>query len=619
MKKYTLKSDTLLSEVQRNAISRLIQIYREKKSQGACLALQVGDGKTLVSLLLGNYIRKKTLVVTRSAPIHDWVKEATRRFEPCMKVCDNIHDLSWWNLREFDVVVVSYDLVSIIWKGLINSGIASSTLEDLTPAKIALFNHIWGLIVFDEADDVRNQDTCYFESTTKGLKGEFYLTMTATPFNNQISDLESLFMLSRIGGNPEWGNLLRTNPDMYCQELMRCRDQFMILDDRKQQYHPTTTLVHVPFHHANELVHYDMVQQSKDSKASLPLIMQLRQACDCIYDVTDSNSQIQYSVLGENKVTLAQTVPTKIAALISILRLVEQRNEKALLFVKFKHSIKMIVDHIKRIYPRMTIFITTGETSKEERKKIRNKFASCFRSAILISLDVFRSGVNLQTANHAILYDGWWNPVEQMQQIGRIQRPGQMRSIFIYRIIIQNTIEDIMFMIAVAKSKMAQQILTEEITPKLLEKITMNNAILKLEGFEDKRSLLFTPLFELMTGPTISTMFEQECDIYVSNISEEWISRIPPTRMLQQPETPKRDLLTSSSSSSPLPSSSSSLSPISSPLRPLGIPKPHHLAEEKRRFSILVNTPSPIRTSGKRSLIILKPEDELTSLKMQRN
>ena len=60
-------------------------------------------------------------------------------------------------------------------------------------------------------------------------------------------------------------------------------------------------------------------------------------------------------------------------------------------------------------------------------------------------------GINLQAANHVILYDSDWNPQMDLQAQDRAHRIGQKRTVRIYRFIVDGTIEERMYRRALKK------------------------------------------------------------------------------------------------------------------------------------------------------------------------
>ena len=60
----------------------------------------------------------------------------------------------------------------------------------------------------------------------------------------------------------------------------------------------------------------------------------------------------------------------------------------------------------------------------------------------LISLKAGGRGLNLTSADTVIHYDPWWNPAAEDQASDRAHRIGQTKSVFVYKLIAADTVED---------------------------------------------------------------------------------------------------------------------------------------------------------------------------------
>ena len=61
---------------------------------------------------------------------------------------------------------------------------------------------------------------------------------------------------------------------------------------------------------------------------------------------------------------------------------------------------------------------------------------------ILISFKAGSTGLNLTACNNVILVDMWWNPALEDQAFDRAHRFGQQRPVNIYKLKIDDTVED---------------------------------------------------------------------------------------------------------------------------------------------------------------------------------
>ncbi|MDQ2804085.1 MAG: SWF/SNF helicase family protein, partial [Pseudomonadota bacterium] len=73
----------------------------------------------------------------------------------------------------------------------------------------------------------------------------------------------------------------------------------------------------------------------------------------------------------------------------------------------------------------------------------------------LISLKAGGRGLNLTAADTVIHYDPWWNPAVENQASDRAHRIGQTKSVFIYKMIAANTVEERILALQNRKAELA--------------------------------------------------------------------------------------------------------------------------------------------------------------------
>jgi SNF2 family DNA or RNA helicase len=80
----------------------------------------------------------------------------------------------------------------------------------------------------------------------------------------------------------------------------------------------------------------------------------------------------------------------------------------------------------------------------------------------LISLKAGGLGLNLTAAEYVYLLDPWWNPAVEAQAVDRTHRIGQTRSVFAYRIIARDTVEEKVLALQESKREIADAIIRED-------------------------------------------------------------------------------------------------------------------------------------------------------------
>jgi SNF2 family DNA or RNA helicase len=82
----------------------------------------------------------------------------------------------------------------------------------------------------------------------------------------------------------------------------------------------------------------------------------------------------------------------------------------------------------------------TGATRK--REEAIESFTQGDAEVFLISLKAGGVGLNLVEADTVIHYDPWWNPAVENQATDRAYRIGQDKAVFVYKLIVENSIEE---------------------------------------------------------------------------------------------------------------------------------------------------------------------------------
>src|SRR5690606_29362087 len=72
----------------------------------------------------------------------------------------------------------------------------------------------------------------------------------------------------------------------------------------------------------------------------------------------------------------------------------------------------------------------------------------------LISLKAGGLGLNLTAADYVFILDPWWNPAIEAQAVDRAHRIGQKNSVFTYKFITQNTVEEKILNLQRAKQRL---------------------------------------------------------------------------------------------------------------------------------------------------------------------
>jgi SNF2 family DNA or RNA helicase len=131
---------------------------------------------------------------------------------------------------------------------------------------------------------------------------------------------------------------------------------------------------------------------------------------------------------------------TKITKLIELVNEINRKNKgtKILLYTKHPATLKYISENLRKQNFKVTEF-KGGLTNDEKSKRIAEFKGD---TQILVSTETGAEGLNFQFCNNIINYDLPWNPMAVEQRIGRLDRIGQTKNIFVYNLATKGTMEE---------------------------------------------------------------------------------------------------------------------------------------------------------------------------------
>jgi non-specific serine/threonine protein kinase len=136
-------------------------------------------------------------------------------------------------------------------------------------------------------------------------------------------------------------------------------------------------------------------------------------------------------------------------------------DHKALIFSQFLGMLALIREKLTQLGVKFEYF--DGSTTAIERERAIQNFQKNDEVRVfLISLKAGGVGLNLTAADYVYIVDPWWNPAVEQQAIDRTHRIGQTKSIFAYRMICKDTIEDKILQLQDKKRSLARDLVADD-------------------------------------------------------------------------------------------------------------------------------------------------------------
>ena len=403
------------------------------------LADDMGLGKTVQTLAHIVYQRRAkpeappVLVVAPTSVVGNWRREILK-FAPDLKqlMLYGPKRQAWFErMDEFDIVMTSYAL--------------------LQRDREVLAAQPFSLVVLDEAQWIKNP-RAKTSLAAKALQTERRLCLSGTPMENHTGELWSLFdflMPGFLGSEKRFKTMFRTpiekNGDADALARLRGRTAPLILRRDKQ-------LVAADLPDRNEMVQsvemgtgqkavYEAVRARMEKKVRqaleskglgqshimvLEALLKLRQCC-CDPRLLPSRTA------GRDRAKSA-----KLELLMELLPTLVEEGRRVLLFSQFTTMLDLISTELQSA--NIDFIKLTGRT--RNRDALVEQFQTGEVPVFLISLKAGGVGLNLTAADTVIIYDPWWNPAVEQQAIDRAHRIGQDKSVFVYRLITEGSIEE---------------------------------------------------------------------------------------------------------------------------------------------------------------------------------
>jgi SNF2 family DNA or RNA helicase len=478
--------------------------------QGALLADDMGLGKTFMTLvLLGEYLRlqkqagqtqKPVLVVAPLSLLENWEQEITSTFKKSpfrdVKVLQSGRDLKEFRIqgaeRESVQLAAALDENETMSESDIryalqigfDAGVhrldmdrrlVLTTYQTLRDYQFSMCVIDWGVVVFDEAQNIKNPNTLQTRAA-KGLKADFKLLATGTPVENSLGDFWCLMDSAQPGllGTWQYFRDKYITPSTKASEderdevrrrvgadLRDAVDGFMLrrikedqLDGLPQKYIRTgldaagNQNVQVVKDMAaimkgEQLAAYDAVLDGYREQAAvsdmrgqaLTALHQLR-TVSLHPRLHESKALI---VSGQKQAREVMSESAKLTVLLRQLDDIRSLGEKVILFLVTKQMQRLLKLWLDQIYG-LNIHIINGDTAAVQtksdmltRKGMIEDFEAVHGFNIIIMSPVAAGvGLTVVGANHVIHVERHWNPAKEAQATDRVYRIGQTKDVFVH-------------------------------------------------------------------------------------------------------------------------------------------------------------------------------------------
>jgi superfamily II DNA or RNA helicase len=434
--------------------------YLRAQDLAGILADDMGLGKTaqvLAHLLIeqqAGRLDAPALVVLPTSLMANWEAEAAR-IAPALRTLTlqgarRAQDFG--RIPGHDVVFTTYPL---LWRDI----------EALAALR-------WHLLILDEAQMAKNAASRTARALRR-LHARHRLCVTGTPLENHLGELWAHFDLLMPGflGDArsfarQWRKPIEDNGETLRAQLLAQRVRPFILrrrkDDVASELPPRTEVIRRVALQGQQRALYESVRLAADHGlrkvlaksgfagariAVLDALLKLRQVC--------CDPQLL-----KNTPLAPGMERAKMSVLLDLLPALVDEGRRVLVYSQFTEMLALVQIELAAV--PLPYLVLTGDTPPAARGAVVRRFQAGEVPLLLLSLKAGGVGLNLTAADTVIHLDPWWNPAVEEQANARAHRIGQHRPVFIYKLLVQGSIEERMLALQARKAALAEGVLGQD-------------------------------------------------------------------------------------------------------------------------------------------------------------
>ena len=361
--------------------------------------------------------------------------------------------------RDLDATLQEGDLV------LTSYGVLRNDVERLGKVE-------WGLVVFDEVQQIKNRATQGYQAAA-ALRSRMKLGLTGTPIENSLSELKALFDLilpGYLGSEDDFRDRYGSNADAeagswHLTSLRRLTAPFVlrrvkkaVLDELPEKIEDvrTCSLSDEQLRLYRQTIATKgvaLLQKLRTKAEPLPyihifaLLNMLKQICD--HPALALGQVPRYQEYDSGKWDLFCELLTESL----------DSGQKVVVFTQYLGMIAMMRAYLEQLgVPSVSL---TG--SSRNRGAIVDRFNNDEDCRVFLgSLKAGGTGIDLVGGSVVIHYDRWWNAAREDQATDRLYRIGQKRVVQVFKLVTEHTLEERIAMIIERKRRLMSSVVQED-------------------------------------------------------------------------------------------------------------------------------------------------------------
>lgn len=408
----------------------------------AILADEVGLGKTIeAGLILKEYLIRglvrKALILVPASLVLQWVRELNQKFG--ISAAAQKKEYMW---TQTDVIVASMDTAK------------------RDPHRSLVLNMEYDILIVDEAHKLKNKKTTNYQFVNE-IKKKYCLLLTATPVQNNLSELFNLITMlkpGQLGGQESFQNnyvvdkRIPKNGEQLQQELAKVMIRNRRGDGNIEYTKRIVKNIPLTLSDEEQSLYEGVTNFVRQRAAETQGINNMLALVTLQREVCSSRDAVFVTLVNMFKKTAEDSpIRPRIWELVEKIRqiksntkaektmeLIQELQDKVIIFTEYRASqeylLKFLKDH------NITAVSYRGGMNRGKKDWMMDLFRN--RVQVMVATEAGGEGINLQFCHNIINFDLPWNPMRVEQRIGRVHRLGQTEDVRIYNLSTRGTIEE---------------------------------------------------------------------------------------------------------------------------------------------------------------------------------
>ncbi|CAH8545043.1 unnamed protein product [Dicrocoelium dendriticum] len=436
-----------MRDYQIRGLNWMIQLYHDNIN--GILADEMGLGKTLQTISMLGYLkhcRHKSgphLIIVPKSTLMNWMNEL-KRWVPTLRAVSIIGSL------EERAVHIRDEILSKDWDVLVTS------YEMCIKEKSVLRKFHYIYLIIDEAHRIKNEKSKLSE-IVRQFRSQNRLLITGTPLQNNLHELWSLlnFLMPELFASSDmFDDMFKMNSEQEKDLVHRLHSvlkPFLLrrikADVEKKLPPKKECKIYIGLSKMQRELYTKILMKDIDLVNStghkadrvrlLNILMQLRKCCNhpYLFDGLEPGPPFttdQHLVDNCGKMML----------LDKLLARLKEQGSRVLIFSQMTRMLDILEDYC--LWRGHEYCRLDGSTKHEDRQVYIDEYnrPSSTKFVFMLSTRAGGLGINLATADVVIIYDSDWNPQVDLQAMDRAHRIGQTKTVRVFRMITENTVEE---------------------------------------------------------------------------------------------------------------------------------------------------------------------------------